>query len=171
MKKPNLYAQIIESIFFAHHKRSVWEFDFGREEFQAAAKKLKIQVPKNLGDIVYSFRYRAALPKSVQAKAPSGKYWIIRPAGRGRYRFVAVDEWKIAPTPGLSETKVPDATPGIVTKYSFDDEQALLAKLRFEFEEGENGVTRAMEKHYRLVPPEQITPDDLKLYQERLPKR
>lgn len=39
----------------------------------------------------------------------------------------------------------------------------------FGFEEGENGITRSMEKHYRLVPPDQITPDDLKLYQERLP--
>jgi hypothetical protein len=39
----------------------------------------------------------------------------------------------------------------------------------FAFEEGERGVTRSMEKHYRLVPPDQVTPDDLKLYQERLP--
>jgi hypothetical protein len=29
------------------------------------------------------------------------------------------------------ETKVPDATPGIVAKYSFSDEQALLATLRY----------------------------------------
>ncbi len=264
MKKPNRYAQIIESIFSSHHKRGIDQFEFDREEFEAIARKLKIRLPKNLGDIIYSFRYRVALPDSVQAKAPAGKSWIIRPAGKGRYRFVAVAEWRIAPTEGLAETKVPDATPGIVTMYSFDDEQALPAKLRynrlidiftgvtcyslqnhlrtylaemgqietdeiyvgldqrgahyvfpvqakggkdklsivqieqdfelcrekfpslicrpigaqfvednlialFGFEEGETGVTRAMEKHYRLLPPEQITPDDLKLYQERLP--
>ena len=264
MKKPNRYAQIIESIFSSHYKRSLEEFEFDREEFETVARKLKIKLPKNLGDIIYSFRYRAALPESVQAKAPTGKSWIIRPAGKGRYRFVAVAEWRIAPTEGLAETKVPDSTPGIVTMYSFDDEQALLAKLRynrlidiftsvacyslqnhlrtylaemgqvetdeiyvgvdqrgahyvfpvqakggrdklsivqieqdfalckekfpslicrpigaqfvednlialFGFEEGETGITRAMEKHYRLVPPDQITHDDLKLYQERLP--
>src|SRR5919108_14586 len=34
--------------------------------------------------------------------------------------------------PCIGETmKVPDSTPGIVTKYSLDDEQALLAKLRY----------------------------------------
>lgn len=31
----------------------------------------------------------------------------------------------------LATTKVPDATPGIVKKYSLDDEQALLARLRY----------------------------------------
>ena len=31
----------------------------------------------------------------------------------------------------LSETKVPDATPGIVAMYALGDEQALLAKLRY----------------------------------------
>lgn len=31
----------------------------------------------------------------------------------------------------LSETKIPDATPGIIAKYALNDEQALLAKLRY----------------------------------------
>ena len=31
----------------------------------------------------------------------------------------------------LTITKIPDATPGIVAKYSLDDEQALLTKLRY----------------------------------------
>src|SRR6266511_2817117 len=131
MKQQNRYAQIIESIFSSHYKRGIEEFEFDREEFEAIARKLKIKLPKNLGDIIYSFRYRVALPDSVQAKAPAGKSWIIRPAGKGRYRFVAVAEWRIAPTEGLAETKVPDSTPGIVAMYSFDDEQALLAKLRY----------------------------------------
>lgn len=162
----------------------------------------------------------------------------------------------------MSETKVPDATPGIVALYSFDDEQALLAKLRynrlidiftgltcyslqnhlrttvpnmgqvetdeiyvgvdkrgahyvlpvqakggtdkhnvvqieqdfalcavkfptlicraigaqfmednliamFEFETGEGGVTLRAEKHYRLVPIDELTEDDLKNYRDR----
>lgn len=73
MKKPNRYARIIESIFSSHYERGIEEFDFDREEFVATARKLKIKLPKNLGDIIYSFRYRAALPASVQAKAPTGK--------------------------------------------------------------------------------------------------
>lgn len=37
----------------------------------------------------------------------------------------------MTPNANLSETKVPDATPGIVAKYAFNDEQALLARLRY----------------------------------------
>ena len=166
------------------------------------------------------------------------------------------------PNKNLAETKVPDATPGIVSKYAFNDEQALLAKLRynrlidiftgvtcyslqshlrttvpgmgqvetdeiyvgvdkrgiqyvfpiqakggsdklnvvqieqdfgvceqkfpglicrpiaaqfmqdgvialFEFEQTDDGVKIAAEKHYRLVPPEEVTDDDLRNYRKR----
>ncbi len=37
----------------------------------------------------------------------------------------------------------------------------------FEFEEDESGVAIAAEKHYRLVPPEQVTDVDLSTYQDR----
>jgi len=37
----------------------------------------------------------------------------------------------IIPSPNLVETKIPDATPGIINKYAMNDEQALLARLRY----------------------------------------
>jgi len=37
----------------------------------------------------------------------------------------------------------------------------------FEFEMGENGVALVAEKHYRLVPPEEVTPTDLENYRAR----
>ncbi|MGH7453134.1 MAG: endonuclease, partial [bacterium] len=37
----------------------------------------------------------------------------------------------------------------------------------FEFEETENGIIIASEKHYRLVPPEEMTTDDLDTYRKR----
>jgi hypothetical protein len=37
----------------------------------------------------------------------------------------------IQPNVALSETKIPDATPGIIAMYALNDEQALLAKLRY----------------------------------------
>ncbi|MCI0490038.1 MAG: endonuclease [Blastocatellia bacterium] len=260
--KENRYVQTIEQIFFSRYKEGAHKVPFEREDMVDAAKKLHIKLPKNLGDVIYSFRYRAVLPASLQAKAPEGEAWIIRPMGRGRYCFVAVEELSIVPNEMMSETKVPDATPGIVLKYSFDDEQALLAKVRynrlidiftgvtcyslqnhlrtqvsglgqietdeiyigvdkrgvqyvfpvqakggkerlkivqieqdfalckekfpllicrpigtqflednlivlFEFEEGEKGVTISSERHYRLVPPDEVTPDDLKNYRSR----
>jgi hypothetical protein len=107
------------------------ELNFSREDIVRTAKKMGVKLPKNLGDIVYSFRYRAELPASIRAKAPRGHEWIIRPAGRSEYVFSAATAATIAPAASLVETKIPDATPGIIAMYALSDEQALLAKLRY----------------------------------------
>ncbi len=127
----NRYAQIIERVFSSHHKPGSREVRFTRDEFESIAKDLNINLPKNLGDIVYSFRYQVTLPEPIRATAPEGEHWIIRPAGRGVYTFSLVTEWDVKPNDKYPETKVPDATPGLVAKYSLNDEQALLAKLRY----------------------------------------
>ena len=162
----------------------------------------------------------------------------------------------------MAETKVPDSTPGVISMYALNDEQALLAKLRynrmidvftgvtcyslqshlrttvpdlgqvetdelyigvdkrgvhyvfpvqakggkdtlgivqieqdfamcaekfpsltcrpiaaqfmaedlialFEFEQQETGIGISSEKHYRLVSPEDVTPEDLEIYRSR----
>jgi hypothetical protein len=130
-RAPNRYTRIIERIFFSHYQEGVREFEFDREEIVRVAAELGITLPRNLGDVVYSFRYRAALPDSILAKAPEGESWIIRPAGRSRYRFVSRRGPTISPTEMMVETKVPDATPGVITMYALSDEQALLARLRY----------------------------------------
>lgn len=240
------------------------EVEFLREDIVEFSRKLNIKLPKNLGDLVYSFRYRAALPQSIQSQAPEGDMWIIRPAGTARYRFVLVPNKPIAPNEALIVTKVPDATPGMVARYALSDEQALLAKLRynrlvdifsgvtcyslqnhlrttvpnmgqvetdeiyvgidrkgaqyvlpvqakggtgkvnivqieqdigvcshkfpslicrpiaaqfmrdgvialFEFQQDDNGVGISSEKHYKLVPPEEVTEDDLRAYRTLTP--
>jgi hypothetical protein len=127
----NRYEQLIEKIFLAHYKRGATEVTFERHEIPGLAKRLGIEIPKNLGDVIYSFRYRVQLPRSITDKAPKGKEWIIRPHGRSKYRFVLVAKSAIAPNPALSRIKVPDATPGMIVKYALSDEQALLAKLRY----------------------------------------
>lgn len=124
----NRYARIIERIFFSHYRAGAEQFIFSREEIVRVAKELGIKLPKNLGDVIYSFRYRTALPAIVREKAPPGKEWIIRPAGRAKYRFVSTAISTIIPSQNLAETKVPDATPGIIAMYALSDEQALLAK-------------------------------------------
>lgn len=262
MKERARYERIIEDIFLSRYKAGADEVPFERDDIVRAAKKLKIKLPKNLGDVVYSFRYRRALPDSVRAKAPKGKEWIIRPAGTAKYRFVAATQAVIAPAKMMAETKVPDSTPGVIGMYALNDEQALLAKVRynrlvdiftgvacyslqshlrttvpelgqvetdeiyigvdkrgvhyvfpvqakggadalsvvqieqdiavcatkfpalicrpvgaqfmgddlialFEFEQGKQGIAISSEKHYRLVPGEEVTSDDLRLYRER----
>lgn len=265
MNQKNVYTAIIERIFHSKYKPGTREVNFEREELVTAANDLKIELPKNLGDLVYSLRYRAGLPDSIQKLAGEGETWIIRPSGRAKYRFVLVRSKPIVPNENMSTTKVPDATPGVVAKYALSDEQALLAKVRynrlidiftgvacyslqnhlrttapnmgqvetdeiyigvdkkgahyvfpvqakggndklsvvqieqdlavcghkfpslicraiaaqfmaegvialFEFEEGEDGVTICAEKHYRLVPPEEVTEADLQKYRERTEK-
>ena len=258
----NRYAKLIENIFNKYYREGDQEVAFEREDIVRTAKKLRIKLPKNLGDVVYSFRYRVNLPESICKRAPEGFEWVIRPTGQAKYKFSLASMPRIIPNNLLAETKIPDATPGIIAKYALNDEQGLLAKLRynrlidiftgvtcyslqnhlrttvpemgqvetdeiyvgidqrgaqyvfpvqakggtdqlgivqieqdfalcsskfpnlicrptaaqfvednlialFSFELGENGVVISDEKHYRLVPPEQMTDEDLANYRNR----
>jgi DNA modification methylase len=129
------YKPIIAHVFKTHFTAGLREFEFEREDIVRAAQELDIEVPKNLGDLIDSFRYRADLPDDVVRQAPAGEVWTIQPAGRARYRFVLRSTEHspvhIIPNALMAETKVPDATPGIIAKHALDDEQALLAKLRY----------------------------------------
>lgn len=262
MSQEKIYSSIIEKIFRSKFRPGMRELAFEREDIVKFGRALKVELPKNLGDLVYSFRYRASLPDSIQSTAPKGETWIIRPAGRSRYNFVLVADIALVPNAALSETKVPDATPGVVAKYALSDEQALLSKVRynrlvdiftgvacyslqnhlrttapsigqveidelyvgvdkkgchyvfpvqakggrdrlnvvqteqdfavcadkfpsliarpiaaqfmlddiialFEFEQGSKGVSVVSERHYRLVPPEEVTEADLERYRRR----
>ncbi|MBY0514641.1 MAG: hypothetical protein K2P78_12095 [Gemmataceae bacterium] len=130
-KKANRYSGILAHIFGTHYKPGKSEFTFDRAEIEAAAKALKIELPKNLGDVIYSFRYRTALPVAIGGTAEIGFEWVIEPAGRSRYRMVQRKWNRIIPNPTHLRIKIPDATPQIVAKYAQGDEQALLAKVRY----------------------------------------
>lgn len=127
----NRYQSIIVSIFVNHFAKGMTEFEFTRNEFVSTAESLKIALPKNVGDVVYSFRYRNDLPDEIRNTAPKGREWIIEGSGRARYRFRLVQLNRIVPREELLTIKVPDATPEIITAYSLSDEQALLAKVRY----------------------------------------
>lgn len=262
MTPQNRYSAIIEKIFLMKFKPGMREVDFERVEIEKVASQLKVKLPKNLGDLIYSFRYRTPLPESVRSKTGKGQTWVIRPAGKARYRFALIADRPLAPNDSLTTTKVPDSTPGVIAKYALSDEQALLAKVRYnrlvdiftgvacyslqnhlrttvsgmgqvesdeiyigvdkkgvhyvmpvqakggkdklsvvqieqdlavcaekfhalicrpvgaqfmandviallEFESGEQGIGVASEKHYKLVPPEQVTEADLLAYRQR----
>jgi hypothetical protein len=129
--KPNRYQALISRIFHDHYKSGRGEFEFEREELRSNAKKLGIKLPDNLGDVIYSFRYRTSLPADILKTALSGKEWIIEPAGRSRYRFKLARVSRIIPNTELLAIKIPDATPEIITANALSDEQALLAKVRY----------------------------------------
>lgn len=262
MTDQNRYSAIIEKIFLTKFKRGMKDVEFKRDEIEKVAKLLKIKLPKNLGDLIYSFRYRTPLPESIRSTAGKGKAWIIRPAGKAKYRFALVADKPLVPNESLTTTKVPDSTPGVIVKYALSDEQALLARVRynrlvdvftgvacyslqnhlrttvtgmgqvetdeiyvgvdkrgvqyvfpvqakggkdslnvvqieqdiamcaekfpslisrplgaqfmsndvialFEFESADQGIGIASERHYKLVPPEDVTEDDLRRYRQR----
>jgi hypothetical protein len=85
----------------------------------------------NDGDVLYAYRFRRPLPQSILNTQRGGKSWRIQLAGRGRYRFVLSRTVHIAPNEALVTIKIPDATPEIIAKYALSDEQALLAKVRY----------------------------------------
>jgi hypothetical protein len=126
------YDQIIAHVFAMNYVAGAVDIAFPRSAIAVGAEELGLPRPGNIGDVLYSFRYRRPLPASVNEKAPPGKQWVIRGAGKSQYRFCAVqgNVW-IEPHANLVVTKVPDATPEIIGANAFSDEQALLALLRY----------------------------------------
>ena len=131
----NRYKRLLEHIFFDRefggYEKGKTAIVFARSDLERAAGKLGIDLPKNLGDAVYSIRYRTPLPRKIMETQPSGMQWIVEGAGRSRYRFCLVPANRIVPNTGLRAIKVPDATPEIIGAYALNDEQALLAKVRY----------------------------------------
>ena len=130
-KKPNRYSAIIGKIFKNHYQPGQTQFEFSRDEFVEIARSLSIALPKNLGDTIYSFRFRTALPSEIVGTAPRGTEWEILLAGKGRYRFKLGKLIRILPRPDLIAIKIPDATPEIIAAYALTHEQSLLAKVRY----------------------------------------
>ena len=131
-KGDSRYHRLLAEIFTEHYREGDESFEFNRTEIESVAKKLGIILPKNVGDAIYSLRYRAELPVSIAATAPSGSGWIIEPAGRGRYRFrLFKGDSRILPRQDAVTIKIPDATPEIIKANGQSDEQALLARVRY----------------------------------------
>lgn len=126
---------LIEHIFFdaefGNYKAGSIEVPFTRPDIERAAEALDIKLPKNVGDVVYSNRYRAGMPQRILDTEPEGKEWIIEGDGRARYKFVLVPINRIVPNRELTTIKVPDSTPEIISAYALNDEQALLARVRY----------------------------------------
>jgi len=125
------YDLIIEKIFFDHFKDGMAEFVFIRREIIEAKDILAPELDLNPGDVPYRYRYRRALPPKIIDTQPEGLEWIIEGAGRSRYRFKLVPATRIEPNNSLVVTEIPDATPELIRAYALDDEQALLAIVRY----------------------------------------
>lgn len=130
-KSPNRYGALIEKIFFDRYSDGATELEFARTDIEDAAEVLDIKLPKNLGDVLYSFRFRAALPERIVETHPEGMEWVIELAGRAVYKFRLVKINRVLPREDLVTIDIPDATPELIRAYALDDEQALLAIVRY----------------------------------------
>ncbi|MGN0853778.1 MAG: endonuclease [Kiritimatiellia bacterium] len=130
-RNTSAYSAIVTHIFFNGYKPGVTNIPFTRDEIITAAEKLGVSLPRNLGDVMYSYRYRKALPPKVIGTQPDDFEWIIEGAGDAKYVFKLVPFNRILPNPNLLSIKIPDATPEIIGRYALGDEQALLAKVRY----------------------------------------
>tara|TARA_R110000787_G_scaffold265066_1_gene371008 strand:- start:2877 stop:3665 length:789 start_codon:yes stop_codon:yes gene_type:complete len=130
-KSPNRYGALVEKIFFDRYSDRTTELEFARTDIEDAAEALDIKLPKNLGDVLYSFRFRAALPERIVDTQPEGMEWVIELAGRAVYKFRLVKINRVLPREDLVTINIPDATPELIRAYALDDEQALLAIVRY----------------------------------------
>ncbi len=127
----NSYRAILERIFLAKYRAGMEVVEFERDEIVVAAKALGLEQPKNLGDVIYSARYRAGLADSIVSTQPEGREWVIEGAGRGKYAFRLESVSRILPNAAMAVVGIPDNTPELIRLYKLDDEQALLAVVRY----------------------------------------
>jgi hypothetical protein len=131
MKSRNRYERVVEQVFDRKFIPGARDVPFTRDDIIAAVDDLGIERPKNVGDVLYSFRYRNDLPSSIASRAPAGHVWIIPGRGRAKYAFQAVIDQPLTPNPHLAAVKVPDSTPGLIARHVMSSEQALLAQVRY----------------------------------------
>ncbi|TFC23382.1 endonuclease [Cryobacterium glucosi] len=125
------YSQLFVYIFDQHYVEGSEEVAFPRTDLAIAAAALEIELPLNLGDVIYTFRYRSEMPRSIADRAPEGKIWHVVTTSRAHYAFRAVFDMALEPRALLAVVKVPDSTPGIILQHVLNSEQALLAKVRY----------------------------------------
>jgi hypothetical protein len=132
VKAQSRYLQMLGWVFSKHYKEGDTRVTWNRPELVEAAAALGVDLPKNLGDVLYSVRYRTDFPKVLLDAAPEGMEWIIRSTGRSKYAFDLIPaQVRIKPNLALTVTKIPDATPEIIAASALGDEQALLALVRY----------------------------------------
>lgn len=127
----NRYKRLVEKIFSDRYTPGATHVDFERDDLSIAADSLGIVLPKNLGDVLYSMRYRMPMPETILATQPDGKEWVILGVGRAKYQFRLVTLNRILPRPEMVTIGIPDATPEVIRRYALNDEQALLAIVRY----------------------------------------
>jgi hypothetical protein len=180
-KGESLYTQLIVQVFKTLYRDGDQRVDFETSDIRRAADELNTRMPQNISALVYAFSHRDILPPELVSKTPLDRMWVLRRAGRGKYRLQVMLAQAIYPDPNLVETEVRDATPQLVAENLTEDEQALLSRVRYnDLISKFTGVTAySLQSHYRTSLPDwgQVEVDelyvgmqDLALCQQKFPE-
>lgn len=121
------YDRVISELFKRIYVPRTKELEFTKDELAKVCRDLGITI-RNIPDILYTYRSRSALPKTITRKGN----WIIEGKGRGKYAFIRLKRSPYIEVPlDLEAIPIPDSTPEIILKYSGPDEQSLLARIRY----------------------------------------
>ncbi len=85
----------------------------------------------SIDEFVGLFRDGKSWPLEIKRMAPSGKMWIIVGKGDATYGFRLITTPTLAADTNRCVTKLHDATPEIVRRFKLSDEQAVLARVRY----------------------------------------
>lgn len=147
-----MYARLILDVFLKNYRPGASRVRFTRKELEAAAMAAGLD-PSNIGDVIYSFRYRKELPSEILSKQPAGKAWALIGVGQSVYEFQLKRVTQIIPNALLTVHKIYDSTPEIVKAAAHTDEQALLARIRYsKLLDVMTGVsTHSLQSHYKTT--------------------
>jgi hypothetical protein len=116
-KSKPVYVKIMETLFKNHAAHLHEEFQWDRPEITEIANKLGVNVPSVLPEKIVNY----AKPR----------HWLLLPNGKSKYRFVKAKSASFEPDMSLRAIKIPNSTPQIVERYALGDEQAVLARIRY----------------------------------------
>lgn len=162
-KGPGLDQLVVQKLFFMKYTDGDQIVEFSRDDYDVALQLVRQDDParfaelkkvgeteteteageageaegirrhKNIGAVIYDYRFRRTLPQAIRdtERPAEDKFWRLQLAGRGRYRFRLGPNPIIVPGASFAKVQVYEATPEIITEFSIEDEQALLAKIRY----------------------------------------
>ncbi len=129
-KDPELkeYDQVIVELFNRLHKKGETRLSFAKKDIERVVVDLGLEI-RNIPDIAYTYRTgRSSLPAEILKHG----HWAIDGAGKGKYFFVKLNRSPYFDLPeDMEKVAILDATPQVVLKYQSGDEQAMLARVRY----------------------------------------
>jgi len=125
------YEALAADFFYIHYRDCAVGFPSHRDDRGADSKKPYPDRSPASGDTVQKPRYRMVMPETIARTQPPGMEWVIERRSRSEFAFRLLPIGRIVPNPQLADLKIPDATPEIVAAYALSDEQALLARVRY----------------------------------------